>query len=67
MAAVSLHTLQTRTRGSITTPKTERSFELQNGENLKKTWEELTSLMVLETEGAIMFPQVRDHPSRNNI
>lgn len=66
-AAVSLNTLQARNRCNITTPKTQRSFESENGETLKKAWEELTSLLILESEGATMFPQFRYKHFRINI
>lgn len=66
MAAVPLNSLQTRNRGNIVTPKAERSCESKNGEKLKKTWEELTSL-ILETDRAIILPQVRYQPSTKNI
>lgn len=36
-AAVSLNTLQTRNRCNITTSKTQKSFESENGETLKKS------------------------------
>lgn len=34
---------------------------------LIKIWEQLTSLPILEIEGAILFPQVRYQPSTKNI